>query len=79
MRLCFINIIPKIWNNEKDSFKNKIAHKELKMGIKCKKTPALFAPINETPLFQKRKANIPANIATYEIISKSESLLGKKP
>ena len=41
-----------------------IAQIELNNGIKCKNIPALFAPIIETPLFQKIKEKIPANIAT---------------
>ena len=39
---------------------------ELNNGIKCKNTPALLAPMIETPLFQKIKEKIPANIATYD-------------
>ena len=36
------------------------------IGIKCKKTPALFAPIYPIPLIQKKKAIIPGNKTTYE-------------
>ena len=35
-----------------------------KIGIKCKNTPALFAPIIEIPLIQKKKAAIPGKITT---------------
>ena len=34
-------------------------------GIKCKNTPALFAPIIEIPLIQKKKAASPGNKTTY--------------
>ena len=35
------------------------------IGIKCKKIPALFAPIIEIPFIQKKKAAKPGKITTY--------------
>jgi len=35
-----------------------------KIGIKCKKTPALFAPIIDIPLIQKKNANSPGKKTT---------------
>ena len=34
------------------------------IGIKCKNTPALFAPIKAIPFIQNKKASIPGNITT---------------
>ena len=39
------------------------------IGIKCKNTPALFAPINPIPFIQNKKANIPGNNTTYDKIT----------
>ena len=36
-----------------------------KIGMRCKKTPALFAPIKDIPLIQKKKAARPGNKTTY--------------
>ena len=35
-----------------------------KIGIKCKNTPARFAPINAMPLIQKKKDARPGNKTT---------------
>ena len=40
------------------------------IGIKCKKTPALFAPIYPIPLIQKKKEASPGNNTTYAKVRK---------
>ena len=35
------------------------------IGIRCKNTPALFAPIIEIPLIQKKNEQSPGNKTTY--------------
>ena len=40
----------------------------LNIGIKCKKIPDLFGPINEIPFIQQMKDNKPGNKTTYESV-----------
>ena len=46
------------------SLKKTIAIIALKIGIKCKKTPDLLAPIIDIPLIHKRKDARPGNNTT---------------
>ena len=41
----------------------------LKIGIKCKKTPDLLAPIKDIPFIQSRKEAKPGNNTTYDKIN----------
>ena len=62
------------------SLKKIIAIIALKIGIKCKKTPDLLAPIIDIPLIHKRKDAKPGNKTTYDKIKiKGSSKLILKP
>ena len=47
------------------SLKINIAIIAPKIGIKCRNTPALFAPMIEIPLIQNKKAKRPGKKTTY--------------
>ena len=45
-----------------------------KIGIRCKKIPALLDPTREIPLIQKKKEARPGKITTYPRVKKKDKL-----